>query len=91
MEPVVEESPPEPSTSTGVSHGVTSRKRRTIKAKLEVIKEEPVGYGSDTPNDEIDIMVEALIHEVTFLFHLLISLIELLSSCDVCSHINWTR
>ena len=63
MEPVLQERPPEPSTSTGVSHGVTSRPGRTIEAEVEVIPEDPVASGSDAPKDEIDIMVEALIHE----------------------------
>ena len=67
MRPVVEDSPPEPSTSTGVTQGVTSRQGKTIKTKLQVIQENPVASGSDTPNDEI-VMVEALIHEVTFYF-----------------------
>ena len=51
-----------------MSHGVTLRQERTIKAKLEVIKEDPVVSGRDTPNDEINITVEALIHKVTFYF-----------------------
>ena len=63
MEPVAEEIPPEPSTSTGVSHGVTLVPGRTIEADVEVTPEDPVASGSDAPKDEIDIMVDALIHE----------------------------
>ena len=63
MEPVVEDSPPEASTSTGVSYGVTSRPGRTMEAEVEVIPEDPAASGSDGPKDEIDIMVEALVHK----------------------------
>ena len=59
----MEESPPEPSTSTGESRVDGLKAGRTIEAEIEVIPESPVASGRDAPNDEIDIMVEALVHE----------------------------
>ena len=63
MDHIAEENPPEPLPSTGVSHGITLGPGRTIEAKPEDSQEDAVVSGSDTAKDEIDNMVETLIHE----------------------------
>ena len=59
----IEEDSPKPSTSTGVTHEVSSRAGRTVKSKEEVFKVEDIESDGDAVKNDTQVLVSAVIHD----------------------------